>query len=157
MRASTEPLPTSGGTAEPAPRTTLNVPGVFSRGMAALALLGVLASPVVAGVGQVLLADRLGLPGSVATAIAVVAGAAVALVAGLCAAAVGRRVGFYEIAFATLVLVAILLGPVLFSAHRLRATNLALSAWEAQGTLVAVLGLLFTALAAGTFTFTGAS
>ncbi len=72
-------------------------------------------------------------------------------------AAAGRRVGFYEISAATLLLMAVLLGPVLYGVHHFRSTNLALAGWEAQGTLVLVLGLLFTAIGAGTFTFTGAS
>jgi lipoprotein-releasing system permease protein len=111
----------------------------------------------VAGFGQILLGDRLGFPPGVATGLAVLAGALVAVIAGLLGAAIGRRVAFYEISVATLLLVALLLGPVLLSLPRLRAVGLAVSSWEAQGGLVVVLGLIFTAAAAGTFTFTGTS
>jgi lipoprotein-releasing system permease protein len=123
----------------------------------AFTLAGVLGAPVVAGFGQLLLGERMGFPPGVATGLAVLAGALVAVACGLVGAALGRRVGFYEISVSTLLLVAILLGPVLLALPRLRALGLAVSAWEAQGGLVVVLGLLFTAAAAGTFTFTGTS
>ncbi len=133
------------------------MPAPFAGRTFALVLVGVLGAPVVAALGQVLLADRVGLPGAIATGLAVMAAAALAILAGLAGAAAGRRVGFYEIAAATLLLLAVLLGPVLFEIRHLRATSLAVAAWEAQGTLVLVLGLLFTAVGAGTFAFTGAS
>ncbi|MFL5377244.1 MAG: FtsX-like permease family protein, partial [Myxococcales bacterium] len=106
---------------------------------------------------EVLLADRLGLSTALATAFAVLAGALVAVGAGLAAAAAGRRIGFYEIAAAVVILLVLLFGPVLLSLPRLRASGLALTSWEAQGTLVVVLGLLLTGLLSGAATFIGAS
>ena len=142
----------------PAPgRATRRVPGVFSLSTFAFAAAGVLGAPLVAGLGEVALGDRLGLATGLATGLAVMAGALAAAAGGFFGAAAGRRIGFHEIAAATLVLVAVLFGPLLIALPRLRSTGLALSAWEAQGTLVVVLGLLFTAVAAGAAAFTGAS
>jgi lipoprotein-releasing system permease protein len=135
----------------------VRVPDAFSGATFAFALAGVLGAPLVAGFGQVLLSDRLGLASGAATGLAILAGALVALAGGLIGAAAGRRVGFFEIATATLLLVALLLGPVWASLPKLRGTGLAIASWETQGTLVVVLGLLFSALLAGTFAFTGAS
>ena len=158
VSATTHPATTSpAGPIPVPPRSTLNLPGVFSAPSFVLALAGAVGAPLVAGFGQILLGDRIGLPSGVATGLAVLAGALVAAAAGLAASAAGRRVGFYEISTATLVVLAILLGPVLLALPRLHSTGLAPTAWEAQGRLVVVLGLLFTGVATGTFTFTGAS
>ncbi len=138
-------------------RATRRVPGVFSVATFAFAAAGVLGAPLVAGLGEVVLGDRLGLATGLATGLAVMAGALVAAAGGFFGAAAGRRIGFHEIAAATLVLVAVLFGPLLVGLPRLRSTGLALSAWEAQGTLVVVLGFVFTAVAAGASAFTGAS
>jgi lipoprotein-releasing system permease protein len=142
----------------PAPgRAPRRVPGVFSVATFAFAAAGVLGAPLVAGLGEVVLGDRLGLATGLATGLAVMAGALVAAAGGFVGAAVGRRIGFHEIAAASLVLVAVLFGPLLGGLPRLRSTGLVLSAWEAQGTLVVVLGFVFTAVAAGAAAFTGAS
>ncbi|OFX22206.1 MAG: hypothetical protein A2V77_19935, partial [Anaeromyxobacter sp. RBG_16_69_14] len=133
------------------------VPAVFSVATFAFAAAGVLGAPLVAGLGEVVLGDRLGLATGLATGLAVLAGALVAAAGGFLGAAAGQRIGFHEIAAATLVLVAVLFGPVLDGLPKLRSTGLALSAWEAQGTLVVVLGFVFTAVAAGASAFTGAS
>ena len=159
MTASPEPAPTPAPPEEPPPELarTLHVPRAFSPATFLLVAAGVLLAPLVAGLGQVALADRLGLPPGLATGLAVLAGAAVALGAGLVGAAAGRRIGFYEIALAVLILLVLLLGPLLAVLPQLRSTALALSAWEAQGKLVVVLGLLLTALLSGAAAFTGAS
>ena len=137
--------------------TSRNLPRVFSPATFGFAAAGVLAAPIVAGFGQIGLGDRLGLASGLAAGLAILAGGVVALLGGLLGAIAGRRIGFYEIGSATLILMAILLGPVLGALPRMRTSGLALSTWEAQGTLVVVLGLLFTAALAGTFAFTGAS
>jgi lipoprotein-releasing system permease protein len=133
------------------------VPAVFSVATFAFAAAGVLGAPLVAGLGGVVLGDRLGVATGFATGLAAMAGALVAAAGGFFGAAAGRRIGFHEIAAATLVLMAVLFGPLLVALPNLRSTELALSAWEAQGTLVVVLGLLFTAIATGALAFTGAS
>ncbi len=158
VTASTNPatLPRESVGPGPGP-TSRNVPRVFSAATFAFAAAGILVAPLVAGLGQVALADRLGLATGVAMGLAVLAGGVVALLGGLLGAVAGRRIGFYEIGSATLVLLAILLGPVLAMLPRLRGSGLALATWEAQGTLVVVLGLVFTAVLAGTFAFVGAS
>jgi lipoprotein-releasing system permease protein len=138
----------------PTPR---NVPRVFSAATFAFSAAGVLAAPLVAGLGQIALGDRLGLAPGLAAGLSILAGGVVAVLGGLLGAIAGRRIGFYEIGSATLLLLSILLGPVLAMLPRLRASGLALSAWEAQGMLVVVLGLVSTAALAGTFAFTGAS
>ena len=135
----------------------MRVPRAFSPSAFGFAAAGVLAAPLVAGVGEVVLSDRLGLATALATGLAVLAGALLAVGAGLAAAAAGRRIGFYEIAAAVLILLVLLFGPVLLSVPRLRASGLALTSWEAQGTLVVVLGLLLTGLLSGAATFIGAS
>jgi lipoprotein-releasing system permease protein len=137
------------------PATTAHVPRVFSLGCFLFAATGVLGAPLVAFMGQVALADRAS--AAVATGVPVLAGAVLAVAAGAVAAAVGRRIGFYEISAATLVLLALLFGPLLAAAPRLHASGFLVASWHAQGTLVAVLGLLMTALLAGTFTFAGAT
>jgi lipoprotein-releasing system permease protein len=150
------PLPREPVASEPG-QTSRSVPRVFSMGTFAFAAAGILAAPLVAGFGQIALGDRLGLAPGVAAGLAILAGGAVALAGGLLAAVAGRRIGFYEISSATLVLIVILLGPVLAMLPRLRGSGLALATWETQGMLVVVLGLLSTAALAGTFAFTGAS
>jgi lipoprotein-releasing system permease protein len=159
LTASLEPAPPPVPPEEPtpAPARTLHVPRAFSPTTFLVVAAGVLLAPVVAGLGQVVLADRLGLPPGLATGLAVLAGALVALCAGLAGAAAGRRIGFYEIGLAVLLLLVLVLGPLRVALPQLRSTALALSAWEAQGKLVVVLGLLLTALLTGAAVFTGAS
>ncbi len=158
VTASTNPAPSPPRESAPsAPEVRRRVPPVFAVSTFAFAAAGVLGAPLVAGLGEVVLGDRLGLASGLATGLAVMAGALTAAAGGFFGAAAGRRIGFHEIAAATLVLVAVLFGPLLVALPRLRSTGLALSAWEAQGTLVVVLGLLFTVIAAGASAFTGAS
>jgi lipoprotein-releasing system permease protein len=135
----------------------VRVPRAFSLPAFGFAAAGVLLAPLLAGVLEVVLSDRLGLATALATGLAVLAGALLAVAAGLAAAAAGRHIGFYEIAAAVLILLVLLFGPVLLSLPRLRASGLALTSWEAQGTLVVVLGLLLTGLLSGAATFIGAS
>ena len=140
-----------------APPPPARAPRAFFAPTFGFAAAGVLLAPLVAAVADVALSDRLGLAGGLAAGLAILAGAVVALGLGLAAAAVGRRIGFYEIAAAVLLLLAIFFGPVLLAVPKLRASGLVLTAWEAQGTLVVVLGLLLTALLSGAATFIGAS
>jgi len=132
------------------------VPPVFSGRAFALAGLGVVGGPLAAAATQVLLADRLGLPGGLATLLAVLCGVLLAAGLGALAAAVGRRLAFYEIAAAALLLLVLEMGPLLALAPRLRGSAV-LAGWEAQGKLVLVLGLLLTAALAATSTFVGAT
>ncbi|GEJ58742.1 FtsX-like permease family protein [Anaeromyxobacter diazotrophicus] len=141
----------------PAARPPVRLARAFSAPTFGLAAAGVLLAPLVAAVADVALSDRLGLATGLAAGLAILAGAVVAVGFGLAAAAAGRRIGFYEIGAAVLVLLALFFGPVLLAVPRLRATGLVLSAWEAQGTLVVVLGLLLSALLSGAATFVGAS
>ncbi|HYQ82019.1 MAG TPA: ABC transporter permease, partial [Anaeromyxobacteraceae bacterium] len=133
------------------------VPPVFS-GVAFLpAAAGVLLAPAVAAYGHLLLSDRLALPSSVAAGLALLAAALWAAAGGAVAAAAGRRLAFFEIAAATLLVVALELGPLLALLPRLRGTGLAVIAWEAQGKLVLVLGLLTAGLGSGTAAFMGST
>jgi lipoprotein-releasing system permease protein len=158
VTASTDPAPNRLDTVAQAPRpATRNVPRVFSAVTFGFAAAGILSAPLVAGFGQIALGDRLGLASGLATGLAILAGGLVALLGGLLGAVAGRRIGFYEIGSAVLLLLAVLLGPVLVAVRGQHAAGLAIAAWEAQGSLVVVLGLLLTAALAGTFAFTGAS
>ncbi len=132
------------------------VPAVFSRRAFALAGLGVVGSPLVAAAAQLLLADRIGLPGGLAAGLAVLAGAALAALLGALAAWAGRRLAFYEIAAGWLLLVVLEFGPLLALGPRLRG-GAVLAGWESQGKLVLVLGLLLTSALAATCTFVGAT
>ncbi|OFX21814.1 MAG: hypothetical protein A2V77_19950 [Anaeromyxobacter sp. RBG_16_69_14] len=129
------------------PRRAFHVSRLFSAGTFAFSAAGIVAAPLVAG-GGVVLADRLGL----APGLAVLAGVAVAVAGGFLGAAAGRRVGFHENVCATLILLALL-----FALPKLGSTGPAPSSWEAQGTVVVMLGLVFTALLAGTSSLAGAS
>ncbi|HEX8907692.1 MAG TPA: ABC transporter permease, partial [Anaeromyxobacteraceae bacterium] len=160
MNASPHPAPeeaTRRPEAGPAAPSGPRLPRAFVATTFGFAAAGVLLAPLVAAVADVALSDRLGLAPGLAAGLAILAGALVAVALGLAAAAAGRRIGFYEIAAAVLLLLALLFGPVLLALPRLRASALVLAAWEAQGTLVVVLGLLLTALFSGAATFTGAS
>jgi len=100
------------------------------------------------------LGDRAGLGGS-ALRLAVVGGALWAAGLGALAAAAGRRLAFYEIGAAGGLLLLLLLGPGLSRGPLL--PGLPLAAWEQQGRLVLVLGLLLVALGTGTAAFVGSS
>jgi lipoprotein-releasing system permease protein len=130
---------------------------VFSVAAFLAAAAGVLLAPAVAGYGHLLLSDRLALPVPAATGLALLLAALWAAAGGGAAAAVGRRLAFFEIAAATLLLIGLELGPLAALLPRLRASGLAVTAWEAQGKLVLVLGLLTTALGSGTAAFMGST
>ncbi len=133
------------------------LPPVFSAAAFLAAAAGVLLAPLVAGYGHLLLSDRLALPAPAAGGLALLAAALWAAAGGGVAAAAGRRLAFFEIAAATLVLIGLELGPLTALLPRLRAAGLAATAWEAQGKLVLVLGLLATALGSGSAAFMGST
>jgi lipoprotein-releasing system permease protein len=130
---------------------------VFSAAAFAIAAAGVVYAPVVAALGHRFLSDRMALPPTAAAWLAVAVAAALAFGSGAAAALVGRRLAFYEIAASTLLLVFLELGPLLALLPRLRGSGLVVSAWEAQGSLVLVLGLVSTALVSGTVAFVGST
>lgn len=133
------------------------VPPVFHRGSFALALAGALGAPAAVALCGGLLGDRLGMAPGLVLRLSLLAGAAWAAAFGAAAAALGRRVAFYEIATASGALLALLLGPVMAAAPRLQGGALPLAAWEQQGRLVLVLGLLLTAGGVATAAFVGSS
>jgi lipoprotein-releasing system permease protein len=117
----------------------------------------VIGAPVVAGLGHVFLGDRMGLPASAASGVALAAGAAWALLGGAAAAVAGRRIAFYEIVAATLLLLALALGPLVLVLPYLRALPLVLHAWQYQGRVVLVAGLLLVCLSSGAIGFLGST
>ena len=162
VTATTEQLASGAGAAANGGKAAVahrrgRLPPVFAVSTFVFAAAGVLGAPLAFGLCQVLLEDRLGLASGTANGLAVLAGASVAGVLGATGAALGRRLGFYEIALATLVLLAILLGPLRWAMPALRSTALTVTAWEAQGGLVLFLGLFLTALGSGTAAFAGSS
>jgi lipoprotein-releasing system permease protein len=143
---------------ESPPRPALKrIAPVFSRPTFALAAAGVVLAPALAAVGHVFLGDRIGLSPGAAGGLAALAGGVWAFVLGLAAAAAGRRIAFYEIAASWLLLVAIEIAVVVPLVPRLRGSPLVLAAWEAQGRLILVLGLLLAAAAAAALAFAGAT
>jgi lipoprotein-releasing system permease protein len=132
-------------------------PPVFSLRVFAVALAGIIGAPAVAALADVLFSDRLGLGTGLSGGLAVFVGGLVAVGAGAVAAAVGRRLAFYEIAAAALVLVLIEMGPLLLLLPRLRSTPLVIATWDQQGRLVLVLALLLSALGAAALTFVGST
>lgn len=132
-------------------------PPVFSGAAFALVGAGVVLAPAVSALGHVFLADRLGLPAGVASGLAMLAGALWSLAGGAAAAWVARRLASYEIAAATLLLLVLALGPLLWALPALRGLPIVLHSWEAQGRVVLVLGLVLVAVAAGTLAFVGST
>jgi len=112
---------------------------------------------VVAGLGHVFLGDRMGLPAGAASGVALAAGAGWALLGGAAAAVAGRRIAFYEIVAATLLLLALALGPLVLLLPSLRALPLVLHAWQYQGRVVLVAGLLLVCLSSGAIAFLGST
>ena len=110
-----------------------------------------------AALGHVFLADRLGLASGLASALAIAAGAAWAVAGGAAASVVGRRLAFYEIVGATLLLVALALGPLVLLLPSLRGLPLVLHSWQYQGRVVLVAGLLLTCLSSGALAFLGST
>jgi lipoprotein-releasing system permease protein len=130
---------------------------VFSWRSFGLAAAAVVGAPVVAGLGHVLLGDRLGLGAGAASGLALAGGAAWALLGGAAAAVAGRRIAFYELVAATLLVLALALGPLVLLLPALRGLPIALHAWQAQGRVVLGLGLLLVCLAAGAIAFLGST
>ncbi|HQR29932.1 MAG TPA: ABC transporter permease [Anaeromyxobacteraceae bacterium] len=114
-------------------------------------------APLVAALGHVFLSDRMGLPAGVASGTAMAAAAAGGLALGFAAAVAGRRIAFYEIALATLVVLLVGLGPVAFLLPALRGVPLVLHAWAAQGRVVLLLGIGLAGLGAGALAFLGST
>jgi lipoprotein-releasing system permease protein len=151
-----EPSPPAA--AESAPRGAARpAPPVFSWRTFPAVAAGVLGAPVLAAFLDLFLGDRLGLPPAAAGGLAVLAAGLFAAATGVVGAAAGRRLAFYEIGAAWLLLVAIELAVVVPLAPRLRGTSLVVASWEAQGTLVLVLGLLLAAALSSALAFAGAT
>ncbi len=130
---------------------------VFSWRAFALAAAGVLLAPPLAALGHVFLSDRLGLPSGTASALAIAAGAAWAVGGGAAASVVGRRLAFYEIVAATLLLVALALGPLVLLLPSLRGLPLVLHTWQYQGRVVLMAGLSLTCVSSGALAFLGST
>jgi lipoprotein-releasing system permease protein len=130
---------------------------VFSWRSFALAAAGVILAPAVAAAAHVLFGDRMGLPSGTASGLALAAGAAWAVAGGAAAAVAGRRIAFYELVAATLLLLAVALGPITLLLPSLRGIPLVLHAWEAQGRVVLVAGLLLVCLSSGALAFLGST
>ncbi|HTP52616.1 MAG TPA: ABC transporter permease [Anaeromyxobacteraceae bacterium] len=130
---------------------------VFSFPTFLLALAGVGCAPALLAAAHVFFGDRLGLAAGLASALAALSAALWAAACGAAAAAFGRRLAFYEILAAALLLLAVLLGPVLLLLPRLRSLPLVLHSWEAQGRVVLVVGLVLVAVAAGALAFLGST
>jgi lipoprotein-releasing system permease protein len=117
----------------------------------------VLLAPPLAALGHVFLSDRMGLPAGTASGLALAAGAVWAAGGGAAASVAGRRLAFYEIVAATLLLLALALGPLVLLLPALRGLPLVLHTWEYQGRVVLVAGLLLTCLSAGALAFLGST
>jgi lipoprotein-releasing system permease protein len=133
------------------------VPRVFSPAAFGLAAAGVVLAPAVAALGHVALAERAGLPPGTAGGLGLLVGALWALAGGALAARAGRRLAFYEISAASLLLLALLLGPVLLLLPALRSLPLVLHTWESQGRVVLVVALLLVGSASGAVAFLGST
>jgi len=117
----------------------------------------VLLAPPLAALGHVFLSDRMGLPAGTASGLALAAGAAWAVGGGAAASVAGRRLAFYEIVAATLLLLALALGPLVLLLPAMRGLPLVLHSWQYQGRVVLVAGLLLTCLSAGALAFLGST
>ena len=133
------------------------MPRVFSWRSFGLAAAAVLGAPLVAALGHVLFGDRMGFPAGVASGLALAAGASWALLGGAAAAVAGRRIAFYEMVAATLLLLALALGPVVLLLPYLRGLPIVLHAWEYQGRVVLVAGLLLACFSSGAVAFLGST
>ncbi len=133
------------------------VPPVFSLATFAICAVGEIAAAVAFQLGYVLFADRLALPQGAAVGLAGLVAALVAGLAGAAASAAGRRLAFYEIGAATLLLLALLLGPLLAVLPRLRGGSLLVATWEQQGKIAVVLMTTLWGGLTGTAAFAGAT
>ncbi len=155
-----DPVPVPTGAAADAERAPAPAdaghpaPAVFSPAAFVLVMAGVIGAALAAPLAASFFGDRLSLPGPLATGLAAVTAAAVAMVLGGAAALVSRRLAFYEVAAATLLWTALV--AVVATIPRLRGAGL-LQPLESQGTLVVVLGLLGAGLLAATAVFAGAT
>ncbi|HTN54176.1 MAG TPA: ABC transporter permease [Anaeromyxobacter sp.] len=149
--------PAGAGPVAPAPLHAGHpAPPVFSGWAFLLALGGILGALAIAPAAHALLADRLGLGGSLGLGLSALVAALFAAAVGAVAALVARRLAFYEIAAGTLLWAALVAGAVALL-PRLRGSLGPLQALEAQGTLVVVLGLLGVGALAATAVFAGSS
>lgn len=130
-------------------------PPVFSKAAFALVLLGTFGAAAVAAVASTWFADRLGLPGPLATGLTALSAAAFATALGAAAAIAARRLAFYEVAAAFLLWAVAVV--VVTLAPGLRAGSEALHSLEAQGTIAVVLGLLGAGILFATAVFAGAT
>ena len=130
---------------------------VFSWRSFGLSALAVIGAPVAAALGHVFLSDRLGLPAGTASGLALAAGVAWAVLGGAAAAVAGRRIAFYEIVAATILLLALALGPLVLVLPALRGLPLVLHSWQYQGRVVLTAGLLLVCLSAGALAFLGST
>ncbi|MBI5070095.1 MAG: ABC transporter permease [Deltaproteobacteria bacterium] len=147
--------PTSAATPTPTPAST-PAPPAFHLPAFGLAVLAMLGAPAALALVSALL-DRAGAGPDLAFRLSLVAGALTAAALGALAGAVGRRVAFFEISAAGALLVAALLVGGVLLAPGLRSGTLPIGAWEQQGKLVLVLGLLLVAGAITTAAFVGSS
>src|SRR5512137_375931 len=122
---------------------------VFSWRSFGLSAAAVIGAPVTAALGHVFLADRLGLPAGTASGLAIAACTAWAFLGGAAAAVAGRRIAFYEIVAATLLLLALALGPLVLVLPALRGLPLVVHSWQYQGRVVLTAGLLLVCLSSG--------
>ena len=130
---------------------------VFSWRSFGLSAAAVIGAPVAAALGHVFLSDRLGLPAGTASGLAIAAGAAWAILGGAAASVAGRRIAFYELVAATLLLLALALGPLTFFLPALRGLPLVLHSWQYQGRVVLTAGLLLVCLSTGALGFLGST
>ena len=130
---------------------------VFSWRSFGLSAAAVIGAPVLASLGHVFLSDRLGLPAGTASGLAIGAGAAWAVLGGAAASVAGRRIAFYELVAATLLLLALALGPLVLVLPALRGLPLVLHTWQYQGRVVLTAGLLLACLSTGALSFLGST
>lgn len=142
----------------PAPRDGAGhpAPPVFSFRSFLPVLVAVWAAPLAYLLAERLFGDRLGIPLPAARGLSALVAAGGAALLGAVAAAVGRRLAFYELAIATL-LWAAATPAVIRLLPALRGGPLSLEGVEAQGTLVVVLAYLIAGGLAGGATFVGST
>jgi lipoprotein-releasing system permease protein len=120
-----------------------------------LVAVGLFGAAALAPLFRVVIGDRLGLPPSLAVGLTALLTAGFAAVAGGLAAWIGRRLAFYEVAFASLLWTGLV--ALVLAVPRLRAGIPAVQALHEQGMLVAVLALVGLGLLGALAVFTGAS
>jgi len=146
-----DPPPAAAAPAGASPRAQ----PVFHRGAFALAAAGALGAPLAVALLARLFGDRLGLGPDAGLRLALLCGTLWAAAFGAAAGAVGRRIAFYELSAALGLLLPLLLALGLRVGPGLH--GLPLAAWEQQGKLVLVLGLLLVAVGVGMAAVVGSS